>query len=200
MMRWDKALAQYDRVKILPFLNGRIKVGYPPSVGSVDVNYGCGPLLRESDLIGWAIASGRNERTFALKGLANQQISACPCGQRLIIDTVIVDLSDGLKIDEFGPSWVNHRFFSPDGLRLFVGNSVEIHCFDPAGFAWKTSGLFEGDLASVTWQDGLVHCAGPMGWVDPNRNFSLYLDPTTGEVVGGDDEARKVYVKDRAPS
>jgi hypothetical protein len=197
MMSWDDILAQYDHVEVRSFLNGRVRVGYPPSVGSADLDYGRGAILRERDLIGRAVDSVGREWKFALWGMAQAQIFPCPCGQRLVIENLLFDLTDGLKIDEFGLSWFSHGFFSADGMRLFIRNCVEIHCFDHTGLAWKSRGLFEGDINSAEWCDGFVHCKGPMGWVDPDREFSLYLDPATGDVVAGDDEALKVYGGDR---
>jgi hypothetical protein len=197
MMSWDDVLAQYDHVEIRSFLNGRVRVGYPPSVGSADLDYGRGAILRERDLIGRAIDSDGREWKFVLGGMAHAQIFPSPCGQRLIVDNLLVDLSDGLKIDEFGLSWFSHGFFSADGMRLFVRNCVEIYCFDYTGLAWNSGALFEGDMNSAAWHDGFVRCMGPMGWIDPDREFSLYLDPATGDVVAGDVEALKVYGGDR---
>ena len=77
--------------------------------------------------------------------------------------------------------------------RVLLYNLRRVACFDKSGLAWTSRGLFDAEMTSVKLIDGRIACYGYLGWIDPDKQFELLLDPATGEVVGGDGEAVDIY-------
>ena len=187
-MHWDDIAAQYELVELRSFLDGQIVVGYPPAVGSVDVNVTGSSILGGHHLIGRVSPQRGVAWTFAVEWIEQAEILALPCNRRLILGSWMIDLDAAGRLLEAPIDPVRGSIHS-SGETVYLWSLHEVACFERNGQRWKRKALFGGDLMSVVMQSGRLACLGYIDWVEPGRLFTLLLDPETGQISGGDPEA-----------
>jgi|GEM_PF-3481597 len=194
MTHWDDIAADYDRLTIQSYCGGRIRIGYPPAVGPADTWKrvpGGASFPSDEDMIGQVQADTGETWTFALQRTHKNDVHALPCQRRLIVGEWLIDLAKPRRLDPAPISPVRGTITSDN--RLFLYDWAFVAAFGPDGPMWKSRGLFDADMMSVSLMDNAIACHGRLDWIDPDRFFRLLLDPATGEITGGDAEALEVY-------
>lgn len=191
-MHWDDIAAQYELVDLRSFLDGQVVVGYPPSVGSVDVNLTRASILSGSHLIGRVSPTGGEPWTFAIEWLFEDEILPLPGSRRLMLGEWMIDLDAPGRLVNAPIAPLRGSIPGPDGA-VFLWGLYEVIRLERGGLQWKSQGLFGGDLTSVVLREGGLACLGPLDWIEPGRQFTLLLDPTTGRIAGGDPEAVEAH-------
>lgn len=189
MTRWDKIAAGFDHVMLRSFCDGRIKIGYPPAVGQVDINLTGSALLSDRHIIGQAEFDNCGTRSFALPSISPDLIHELPGGQHLLCEGWLIDLSDGSEI--FEQPVRNVRGFLSANDRLFSYWSHEIACYDRTGLSWFRRGLFGGNMQSVELAGDLLVCSGFFDW--DSSCYRVEISAVTGEITGGDSYAVKQH-------
>lgn len=188
MMHWDDSGAGYPLVKLRSFLRGQVVVGYPPSVGAVDVNLTRASILSDSHLIGRVSPSGGQPWTFAIEWSLYDQVIALPCERRLLLGAWMIDIETHGRLLDSPVDPLRGSLTGWDGA-MYIWSLHEVVGFDRNGQRWRRGGLFDADLETVKEQGQELACQGYLHWIEPGWLFTLLLDASSGRISGGDPKA-----------
>lgn len=184
MTRWDEIAAEFDHVRLRSFCNGRIKIGYPPAVGQVDINLTRRTRLSDHDAIG-VMHSESGTVTFALPLFSDKEIHELPGGRGILYGHWLLDVDGKTEITE-QPVDTPLGFVGDDQQKILLsyGCAGDVACFDANGLRWNFVGIFEGNIEKLQLRDGEIFC---FGWFDWDHSlYCLQLSAETGEIIGGD--------------
>lgn len=196
-MLWDDTVEGYDRLDLTRHCGGRVVLGFPPSIGGVDVRErvpGGSSFLSDEDLIGRVHATDDSVWTFAVQRVRADEIVPLPCGRQVIVGEWLIDVARPKNLERAPIFPVLGHIAAGPGLILHDHGFVA--CFGEGGMIWRSVGLFDANISDVEVKGGRLLCTGYLPWIEEERRFCVELDAATGRIVGGDPEVLEIHLRD----